>query len=74
MTTSHVIEGLLRCWGRGNRRAGALAADMLTRFVRMMFTGGDPAAPTATSTTIHTRAAPACFAGSTTISIPGCWT
>ena len=40
MTTSHVIEGLLRCWGRGNGRAGALAADMLSRFVRMMFTGG----------------------------------
>ena len=45
MTTSHVIEGLLRCRGRGNSRAGALAADMLTRFVRMMFTGGDPDRP-----------------------------
>ena len=41
MTTSHVIEGLLRCWRRGSGRAGGLAADMLTRFVRMMFTGGD---------------------------------
>ena len=45
MTTSHVIEGLLRCWGRGNGRAGALAAEMLTRFVRMMFTGGDAERP-----------------------------
>ncbi len=45
MTTSHVIEGLLRCWGRGNGRAGTVAADMLTRFVRMMFTGGDAARP-----------------------------
>ncbi len=41
MTTSHVIEGLLRCWRRGSGRAGALAAEMLARFVRMMFTGGD---------------------------------
>jgi len=41
MTTSHVIEGLLRCWRRGHERAGALAADMLTRYVRMMFTDGD---------------------------------
>ncbi len=45
MTTSHVIEGLLRCWRRGNERAGALAADMLPRFVRMMFTGGDAGRP-----------------------------
>ena len=45
MTTSHVIEGLLRCRRRGNRRAGALAADMLVRFVRMMFTDGDPGRP-----------------------------
>ena len=49
MTTSHVIEGLLRCWrrgnSRGNARAGALAADMLNRFARMMFTDGDPARP-----------------------------
>ena len=41
MTTSHVIEGLLRCWRRGSERAGTLAADMLPRFVRMMFTDGD---------------------------------
>ena len=45
MTTSHVIEGLLRCRRRGSERAGALAADMLVRFVRMMFTDGDPGRP-----------------------------
>ena len=45
MTTSHVIEGLLREWGRGNSRAGELAAGMLPRFVRMMFTGGDSRHP-----------------------------
>ena len=45
MTTSHVIEGLLRCRRRGNERAGTLAADMLVRFVRMMFTDGDPGRP-----------------------------
>ena len=45
MTTSHVIEGLLRCRRRGNERAGAVAADMLARFVRMMFTDGDPRRP-----------------------------
>ena len=45
MTTSHVIEGLLREWRRGNLRAGELAADMLARFVRMMFTDGDPRRP-----------------------------
>ena len=45
MTTSHVIEGLLRCWRGGSERAGALAAELLPRFVRMMFTGGDPRRP-----------------------------
>ena len=45
MTTSHVIEGLLRCRRAGSERAGRLAADMLLRFVRMMFTGGDAARP-----------------------------
>ena len=45
MTTSHVIEGLLRQWRRGHERAGALAADMLARYVRMMFTDGDPRRP-----------------------------
>ena len=45
MTTSHVIEGLLRCWLGGSARAGALAADMLNRFARMMFTDGDPSRP-----------------------------
>ena len=45
MTTSHVIEGLLRCWRGGSARAGAQAADMLLRFARMMFTDGDPSRP-----------------------------
>ena len=45
MTTSHVVEGLLREWRRGSHRAGELAADMLARFVRMMFTDGDPGRP-----------------------------
>ncbi|MDE0357541.1 MAG: hypothetical protein OXN92_07335 [Gammaproteobacteria bacterium] len=45
MTTSHVIEGLLRCWRGGSERAGRLAADMLIRFTRMMFTDGDPGRP-----------------------------
>ena len=45
MTTSHVIEGLLRSWRRGHDRAGTLAADMLARYVRMMFTDGDPGRP-----------------------------
>jgi len=45
MTTSHVIEGLLRCWREGSERAGRLATDMLIRFARMMFTDGDPARP-----------------------------
>ena len=45
MTTSHVIEGLVRCWRGGSDRAGALAADMLNRFARMMFTDGDPSRP-----------------------------
>ena len=45
MTTSHVIEGLLRCWRGGSERAGMLAADMLNRFARMMFTDGDPSRP-----------------------------
>ena len=45
MTTSHVIEGLMRCWRGGGGRAGRLAADMLNRFARMMFTDGDPSRP-----------------------------
>ena len=45
MTTSHVIEGLLRCWRAGSVRAGERAAVMLHRFVRMMFTDGDPSRP-----------------------------
>ncbi|MYG76258.1 MAG: hypothetical protein F4198_11835 [Acidobacteria bacterium] len=47
MTTSHLIEGLLRAWRRGNRRAGELAADRLIRFVHLMFTDGDPRRPNA---------------------------
>ena len=47
MTTSHVIEGLLRCWRRGNRRAGELAANRLIRFVHLMFTDGDSRRPNA---------------------------
>ena len=47
MTTSHVIEGLLRCWRRGNRRAGELAASRLVRFVHLMFEHGDPRRPNA---------------------------
>ena len=47
MTTSHVIEGLLRAWRRGNRRAGELAADRLLRFVRLMFEDGNPRRPNA---------------------------
>ena len=45
MTTSHVIEGLLRCRRGGSERAGRLAAGMLPRFVRMMFDGGDVKRP-----------------------------
>ncbi len=45
MTTSHLIEGLLRCFRQGNRRAGRLAATLLPRFARMMFTAGDPRRP-----------------------------
>ncbi|MDE2784357.1 MAG: hypothetical protein OXK77_15490 [Gemmatimonadota bacterium] len=45
MTTSHIIEGLLREWHRGNWRAGELGADMLARFVGTMFTDGDPGRP-----------------------------
>ncbi len=40
MVNSHVIEGLLRQWHRGRTEAGELAADLLSRFVRMMFLGG----------------------------------
>ena len=41
MTTSHVIEGLLRCWRRGHHRAGLIAARMIPKYVEMMFDGGD---------------------------------
>lgn len=45
MTTSHVVEGLLRQYRRGHRELGALAADMLARFVRMLFHEGDLGRP-----------------------------
>lgn len=45
MTTSHVVEGLLRCRRAGGDRAGRLAAEKLPRFVRMMFADGDPSLP-----------------------------
>ena len=45
MTTSHIIEGLLRCWRRGHHRAGLLGADLLRRYVRMMFADGDSGRP-----------------------------
>jgi hypothetical protein len=45
MTNSHVIEGLLRQWHCGRRNVGPYAADLLARFVRMMFHGGDPTLP-----------------------------
>ena len=46
MTTSHVIEGLLRQWQRGRRTAGPVAADMLSRYIRMFFDRGDLERPT----------------------------
>ena len=46
MTTSHVVEGLLRQWQGGRREAGAIAGDVLTRYVRMFFDRGDLARPT----------------------------
>jgi hypothetical protein len=45
MTNSHVVEGLLRQWHHGRREVGPYAADLLTRFVRMMFHDGDPQRP-----------------------------
>lgn len=45
MVNSHVVEGLLRQWHAGRRAAGHAAADILTRFIRMMFTDGDPSLP-----------------------------
>ncbi|NNM35234.1 MAG: hypothetical protein HKO53_19320 [Gemmatimonadetes bacterium] len=45
MTTSHLIEGLLRRWRQGDTAAGTHAVSTLTRFVRMMFDGGDPTRP-----------------------------
>lgn len=45
MTNSHVVEGLLRQWRSGRRRAGTAAADLLSRFIRMMYADGDPDRP-----------------------------
>ena len=45
MTTSHLIEGLLRRWMDGDAAAGTHAVSTLTRFVRMMFDDGDPTRP-----------------------------
>lgn len=45
MADSHVIEGLLRQWHLGRDAAGPAAADLLARFVCMMFLEGDPGRP-----------------------------
>ena len=45
MTNSHIIEGLLRQWHLGRREVGQTAADLLSRFIRMMFHDGDPERP-----------------------------
>jgi hypothetical protein len=45
MTNSHVLEGLLRQWRAGCRQVGPVAAELLSRFVRMMFDDQDPDRP-----------------------------
>ena len=45
MVNSHIIEGLLRQWHHGRRQIGRLASHILTRFVQMMFHGGDVSRP-----------------------------
>lgn len=45
MTTSHLLEGLLRQWRAGRREVGPVAARILTRFVHMMFDDGNPGRP-----------------------------
>jgi hypothetical protein len=45
MTNSHIVEGLLRQWHSGRRNVGVQAADLLARFVRMMFFDGNPNRP-----------------------------
>lgn len=47
MTNSHVLEGLLGHWTRGHARAGATAATLLQRFVRLLFHDGDLSRPDA---------------------------
>jgi hypothetical protein len=46
MTTSHVVEGLLRQWQGGRREAGPVAADLLSRSVRLLFDHGRLDRPT----------------------------
>jgi hypothetical protein len=45
MTNSHVIDGLLRQWRAGRRQVGPVAAELLVKFVRMMFDDQDPDRP-----------------------------
>ncbi len=45
MTNSHIVEGLLRQWNSGRRNVGTLAADLLVRFVQMMFFDENPNRP-----------------------------
>lgn len=45
MTNSHVFEGLARAAYRFDETLKPYAASFLDRFVRMMFTGGDPGRP-----------------------------
>ena len=45
MTTSHLIEALLRRWMTGDGQAGEWGVSILTRFVRMMCDDGDPDRP-----------------------------
>ena len=63
MTTSHVIEGLLRQWLRGHERAGRLAADAIRRFVGMMFSDGDPSLPNCYEHYNPDTGEPCCFRG-----------
>ncbi len=46
MTTSHVVEGVLRQWHAGRREAGPVAADLLSRYVRLFYDRGRLDRPT----------------------------
>jgi len=46
MTTSHVIEGLIRQYHRGRREVGPVAGDVLARYIRMFFDRGSLSRPT----------------------------